>query len=164
MRRAEILALFDYSYWANELVLDAAAELPPEELTRPADLTWRNLRDTLVFALDVERSWRIRLQGQPPERWDTTLDPEDYPAVADIAEHWRRDEAEMRAWLDDLDDETLSAVVDLGPEDRFPLWTFLLHMFTHGAQQRRDAVLLLKRAGVEPPELDFLYYADDLQD
>jgi uncharacterized damage-inducible protein DinB len=160
VRRDDVVALFDYSYWANHQILAAAADLPEEELTRSPTLTWRSLRDTLVFALDVERSWRGRLRGAPPEEWDTSLRPQDYPTLSDLVEHWRRDEAEMRAWIQGLDDRTLSTVVDLGPRDRFPLWYFLMHMITHSAHQRRDAALLLRRAGREPPELDFLYYAD----
>ena len=160
MRRDDLVALFDYSYWANRQILAAAAELPDDRLATQASCTVRNLRDTLVFTLDVERSWRGRLRGEPRERWDTSLRAEDYPTVADLAEHWRRDEAEMQAWLHDLDDAALSSTIDLGPKDRFPLWYFLVHVLTHSAHQRRDAALLLREAGREPPELDFLYYAD----
>jgi uncharacterized damage-inducible protein DinB len=160
VRQDDIEVLFDYSYWANRQILAAAAELPEEQLITQASCTVRDLRDTLVFTLDVERSWRGRLRGEPREGWDTSLRSQDYPTVADLAEHWRRDEAEMRAWLHDLDDRTLSSTIDLGPKDRFPLWCFLVHVLTHSAHQRRDAALLLREAGREPPELDFLYYAD----
>lgn len=160
MHQDDVVALFDYNYWANRQILAATAELPPEELTRPPMFTWRNLRDTLVFTLDVEGSWRARLRGEPRERWDTSLRSEDYPTLTDLAEHWGRDEADMREWLQSLDDSTLSNIVDLGPKDRFPLWYFLMHIVTHSAHQRRDAALLLRAAGREPPELYFLYYAD----
>ena len=56
----------------------------------------------------------------------------------------------MRAWLVTLDDETLDATIDLGPRDQFPLATFLLHIVTYTAQQRRDAALILERAGGSP--------------
>jgi uncharacterized damage-inducible protein DinB len=38
-----------------------------------------------------------------------------------------------------------------------------MHILTHSAHQRRDAILLLKEAGREPAEIDFLYYADQIQ-
>jgi uncharacterized damage-inducible protein DinB len=66
----------------------------------------------------------------------------------------------MRNWLNGLDDESLESIVDLGPKDRFPLSTFLLHIITHSAQQRRDAAIVLERAGHSPPEIEFLNYAD----
>jgi hypothetical protein len=50
----DVVTLFDCSYWANRQILLAAAELPVERPTEQAKtLTWRNLSDTLVFALDV---------------------------------------------------------------------------------------------------------------
>ena len=66
----------------------------------------------------------------------------------------------MTAWLDSLDDASVEGIVDLGPKDVFPMSTFLLHIVTHSAQQRRDAAILLERAGHGPPEIDFLYFAD----
>jgi uncharacterized damage-inducible protein DinB len=163
MRREDVITLFDYSYWANRQILDAAAQLPEKALDGPARFTWRTLRDTLLFTLDVERSWRGRLRGEPRQTWDVPLRAEDYPTLRDLAQRWRGDELEMRAWLEGLDDVALSSVVDLGPKDRFPLWYFLLHMITHSIHQRRDAALLLKQAGRDPPELDFLYYVDQIQ-
>jgi uncharacterized damage-inducible protein DinB len=80
--------------------------------------------------------------------------------VATLGHAWDEDEAEMRAWLLHLNEDDLSNVVDLGPKDRFPLWVFLTHVITHSTQQRRDAALILERAGHTPPEIDFLYYAD----
>jgi uncharacterized damage-inducible protein DinB len=70
----------------------------------------------------------------------------------------------MVDWLHGLDDERLAAIVDLGPKDQFPLWFFLVHIVTHGTEQRRDASILLKNLGYEAPELEFLWYADSLSD
>jgi uncharacterized damage-inducible protein DinB len=164
MRKADVLTLFDYSYWATGQVLQTAEQLSAEEFVAPTDVTYRNLRGTLVHALDVERSWRLRLRGEPRETWDAELEDEEFPTVRSLAEAWHEDEAEMRAWLEGLDDERLEAIVDLGAKDRFPLTSFLLHIVTHTTQQRRDAAILLDRAGHAPPEIDFLYYADSLGD
>jgi uncharacterized damage-inducible protein DinB len=68
----------------------------------------------------------------------------------------------MRAWIGGLDDEALVAIQDLGDGDRFPLWYYLFHIVTHSEQQRRDAQLILRHLGHEPPDLEFLYYADSL--
>jgi hypothetical protein len=61
-----------------------------------------------------------------------------------------------------LSDDDLAAAVDLGSADRFPLWYYLMHVVTHSAQQRRDAALIMEKAGTAAPEIDFLYYADSL--
>jgi uncharacterized damage-inducible protein DinB len=158
--KVDLLTLFDYSYWATGQILATAERLSPEEFVAPSDISYRNLRGTLVFALDVERSWRRRIRGEPRATWDAELPADTFPTVRSLAETWSEDEAEMRRWLESLDEDAVDAIVDLGPKDRLPLSSFLLHILTHTAHQRRDAVILLEHAGQSPPEIDFLYYAD----
>jgi uncharacterized damage-inducible protein DinB len=162
MRTIDIEALFDFTYWANRQILDAAAAIPVEEFVQPVSITYRDLRATLVHTLDVEMSWRRRLRGEPKEVWDASLSVDDYPTVAALAAHWARDETEMRAWIESLSDADLTAIQDLGNTDQFPLWYYLVHIVTHSEQQRRDAQLILRHFGHEPPDLEFLYYADSL--
>ena len=162
MRRIDITALFDFTYWANRQILAAASDLPAEAFTAPVGFTYRNLRGTLVHTLDVELSWRRRLRGEPREVWDQSLADADYATVAPLAAEWAGDEAQMRAWLQSLRDDDLAAIVDLGNADRFPLWYYLMHVATHSTQQRRDAALILENLGHSPPDLEFLYYADSL--
>ena len=162
MRTVDIEALFDFTYWADRMVLEASSALPAEAFSRPVSITYRDLRGTLVHTLDVEMSWRRRLRGDPRTVWDASLAVEDFPTVAALAERWARDEAEMRAWIHGLTDADLVAIQDLGDGDRFPLWFYLVHIVTHSEQQRRDAQLILRHVGSEPPDLEFLYYADSL--
>jgi uncharacterized damage-inducible protein DinB len=162
VRSVDVLALFDFSYWATRTLLTVASDLTPEEWTAPSDVTPRDLRATLVHALDVEWSWRLRLMRRPEEEWgpEAELKPSDHPTPAKLAEHWKRDEAEMREWLATLDDDTLERDIDLGGRDRFPLWYFLMHIVVHSQQQRSDAAVLLTRLGHSPGDVEFLNYAD----
>ena len=162
MRTVDIEALFDFTYWANRKILEAATAVPVEGFTRPVTITYRDLRGTLVHTLDVELSWRRRLRGQPKAVWDASIEVDDYPMADALAEHWARDEVEMREWLATLTDDDLLAIQDLGNTDRFPLWFYLIHIVTHSEQQRRDAQLILRHLGHEPPVLEFLSYADSL--
>lgn len=161
MRTSDVRQLFDYCYWVTWRLLDAAERLPTDRFLDPTTVTSRDLRATLVHELDVEWSWRLNVQGRPMEEWapDAELRPADYPDVASIRDHWRRDEAETRAWLEsmsdaDLDVETTSAFTS----DRRPLWQYLVHLLTHAAQQQADAATLLTRAGESPGELGFLEF------
>lgn len=165
MRRQDLLTLFGFNYWANRHLLAVAAALTSEEWMAPSDLTTRDLRATLVHALDVEWSWRARLQKRPKPEWapDKELRPADYPDVPTLAAHWARDEAEMLGWIGSLDDATLGAPwSDEGEKKGFPLWYFLVHIITHSQQQRSDAALLLTRAGHSPGNIEFLDYADTI--
>lgn len=162
MRKSDAVRLFDYSYWATDQILTATGEVDARDFVSESKLTYRSLRGTLVFALDVEQSWRRRLAGEDREVWDRSLDEEDFPSVESIRVAWGEDEAEMRAWLTSFGDEEIEAMVELGSKDRFPLSYFILHMTTHGIHQRRDCVLLLESFGVTSPEMDFLYFADSV--
>jgi uncharacterized damage-inducible protein DinB len=159
--------LFDFSYWMKDRLLAQASKLSAAEFTVPSALTTRDLRGTLVHTLDVEWSWRARLQRQPEEVWKKDLPISDYPTVAALAAHWRRDEAEMRAWLATLDDEILAREFDLEPstatatpKERYPLWYYVLHIHTHTHQQLADAAILLTRMRQSPGNIEFLDYAD----
>jgi uncharacterized damage-inducible protein DinB len=164
MRREDFDLLFDYNRWANRQLVHAAGAVPGDVFVAPPTVTYRGLRGTLVHALDVERSWRLRLAGEPREVWDTTLSEDDFPSAAAVAGRWEAEEADRRSWLDTLDDAALDREVDLGPRDRFPLAYFLIHIVTHSAQQRRDVATILEQAGHTPPEIEFLYFADSLRD
>ena len=156
MRTSDVLRLFDYMYWVNHRLLDAAEELANNQLTATAEITTRDLRATLVHELDVEWSWRLNLQGRLTDA-EEDLRPEDYPDVAAIREHWRRDEAEMRAWLDGLTDENLAAPVASSlTDDARPLWQYLLHIVFHATQQQADAATLLTLAGHSPGDIGYL--------
>jgi uncharacterized damage-inducible protein DinB len=160
VRQSEIATLFDYSYWAHRRVLTTAARLTDGQFTLRSVIVGRDLRATLVHALDTECSWRLRLQGRPEEEWRKTLPASDYRNLAALVEHWARDEAEMRAWIATLDDATLARSADLGPGPQPPLWYFLVHIVTHSQQHRAESAQLLTQLGHSPGDLDFLDYAD----
>ena len=164
MRRQDLETLFGFSYWMKDRVLACAAKLTTAEFQAPSGLTTRDLRGTLVHTLDVEGSWRARLQGRPEEVWKKELPLSDYPTAKALIDHWQRDEREMRAWLASLDDEKLAQIHDLEPgsppNERFPLWYYVLHIHTHTQQQLGDAAVLLTRMRQSPGNIEFLEYAD----
>jgi uncharacterized damage-inducible protein DinB len=162
VRQRDALRLFEYNYWANWKLLESATQATAEQFTAPASITWRNLRGTLVHTLDVERSWRQRLRGEDEAKWQGELPEERFATVAELETYWRADAREMLDWVSDIGDQRLSADIDLGPRDRFPLWYFLVHVVTHGTEQRRDGSIILKSFGHETPELEFLWFADSL--
>lgn len=159
MRKAELALLFEYLYWVRDRVLTAAAELEPKEFTADDTVATRDLRATLVHELDVQWSWRERLRsGSFPEEED--LEPGQYETVGALADHWRRDEAAMRLWLDALTDDQLAAPPP-GEKSGLPLWYYGMHLFTHGMQQFSEAAVLLTRAGHSPGDVGFLEFANN---
>ena len=157
MRKDELSVLFDYLYWVRDQVLSAAARVPEPEFASGETVTTRDLRATLVHELDVQWSWRERLRtGAFPEGDD--LEPGDYATADAVADHWRRDEADMRSWLEGLTDDALAAPPP-GQEGGLPLWYFGMHLFSHSLQQFSEAAVLLTRAGHSPGDIGFLEFA-----
>ena len=151
---------FGYLYWIRDRALTQAAELTAEAFMDSAPVAYRDLRGTLVHELDVERSWRLRLQGAPIDAWDITLQAADYPDVATLAEHWSRDEADMFAWLSGLTDDDLSAPVTVNGLEGFPLATYLVHIVMHGIESFSAAALLLHQRGQSMGDVGYLDYVD----
>ena len=164
MRKADVELLFDYLFWLRDRILSAATQLSPEEFTSSETVWSRDLRATLVHELDVEFSWRERLRGEPLEKWgpDAELKPEAYPTLEALADHWRRDQAEMRSWLAALSDEAL-ATKPPSEKELFPLWFYVMHLLSHAIQQCTVAGVLLTRVGQSPGDLEFLDFADTLK-
>ncbi|MDQ3541882.1 MAG: hypothetical protein M3440_14470, partial [Chloroflexota bacterium] len=158
VRHPDIVTLFDFMYWVNHRLLDAADRLALEQFSAPSTTTTRDLRATLVHELDVEWSWRLNLQNRLAGD-EVELTPEDFPDVASLRERWERDEAEMRAWLGTFTDQHLaSEVASTFTCDRRLLWQYLVHILTHAAQQQADAATLLTAAGHSPGEIGFIAY------
>lgn len=160
MRAGEAAELFDYLYWIRDTVLAAAARLPEPGFTAADDgATNRDLRATLVHELDVQWSWRERLKGADWDDWgpDADLKADDYPTLDALTEHWRRDEAVMRAWIASLFDGDLDAS-PVRDEDTLPLRQFVMHLVSHGIQQFSEAAVLLTRAGHSPGDIGYLEF------
>ena len=156
MRSSEIGDLYGYLYWIRDRVLAAAENAGPDALPSTHPGSARDLRATLVHELDVESGWRARLSGAE----EIDLDSADFPTLGSIAEHWQRDEAEMRRWLATLTDEALAAPPPREADQSFPLWYYLVHVVSHGIQELEEAVVLLGLSGHAPRDLGFLDYAD----
>jgi uncharacterized damage-inducible protein DinB len=162
MRKTELLTLFDYLAWLREQIVAATGELATEEFISPETVTARDLRGTLVHLIDVEASWRSRLEAatSDPSVHPTELDPLAYSTADAVATHWRADAAETRRWLAELTDAELAA--DSPVEDRagYPLWVYLAHVVMHGIEECEDANVLVRRAGHAPAALGFLDFWD----
>lgn len=164
MGPTDITALFAYLYWIRDRALAQAADLTAEAFVDPSTVAYRDLRATLVHELDVERSWRLRLQGAPDDVWDVTLAPADYPDVATLADHWQRDEAETLGWLAKLTDTDLAEGMTANGLEGFTLSTYLVHVVMHGIESLSAAAILLQQAGHSMGDVGYLDFIDVVGD
>jgi uncharacterized damage-inducible protein DinB len=151
--------LYDYNYWANAKILEAAEHVSEVQFIEETKDGYRSLRGTLVHMLSAEWIWRSRWQGTSPME---NLREEDLPTLGALCERWREEEQQMRAFLAVLGEEEVQRVVRYtnarGQTYAAPLWQMMGHLVNHGTQHRSEAAVILSRLGYSPGDLDLLIY------
>jgi uncharacterized damage-inducible protein DinB len=160
MNQNDILALFDYNYWATTRVLSAAANLTPDQFTAPAGLSHGSVRGALAHTLIAEIVWRLRcaegisLAALPADS--------DFPTVDVLRERWHDEEQKMRTYLKSLTNVALNQTVHYKTTKGVPyenvLWNLLAHVINHGTQFRSEAAVALTAYGHSPGDLDLLAF------
>jgi uncharacterized damage-inducible protein DinB len=146
-----------YSAWATVRLLDTAAKLSPEELTRDFGTADRSVLGTLAHTFGADRVWLARVTGQPQRglaeadrEWATIL--REWPAVFDGWREWARPMTDERV-LDVLDYTDLK-----GNPWQQSLWQIVLHVVNHGTHHRGQVSGFLRSMGYTPPPLDLIAY------
>jgi uncharacterized damage-inducible protein DinB len=156
---AEALRLhLDYTQWATQRLLDAAAELTPEELNRDFGTSEHSVLGTLVHTFGADRIWLWRLTGGTNPGFISDADrslavlQSDWPAVL---ERWR-------LWAANLTDEAADVALDYkdmkGNPYRQPIWQLVLHVVNHGTHHRGQVSGFLRAMGRTPPPLDLVVF------
>ncbi len=151
-----------YNTWANELVYDAAAELPDGAYRTPRPAAYfSSLHGTLNHILVGDRVWMARFEAV--DAGVTSLDQILFDDLAELRAEREAEDARIERYTagltaeaiaGDLQFRTLVKPLDLS----MPLWQALGHFFNHQTHHRGQAHALLKEAWVEPPSLDLVYY------
>ena len=160
MNQSDILTLYNYNYWANARVLDAAANVTADQFTAPFNVSHGSLCGALVHILAAEIVWRLRCQeGISP----AALPAEnEFPTLATLRDRWAAEETAMRSFLATLTDERLAQTVQYrttkGVRSENVLWHLLAHVVNHGTQFRAEAAVALTTYGQSPGDLDMLLF------
>jgi uncharacterized damage-inducible protein DinB len=155
----DLTALFDYSYWANNRLLEVLSRLTPEQFTQPVAGSYGSIRNTMVHMLSAEWGWLDRCGGT---RRGAALRATDYPTLGSLFDRWGQVESYVREFLSTLRDEDLNRVVEFavggGPTHAMPLGELMHHAAIHGVHHRGQLALLLRVLGHAPGNFDILFY------
>jgi uncharacterized damage-inducible protein DinB len=151
MNLADLQTLLDYHYWARDRALDAAATLTPEQFTRDLGSSFKSVRDTLAHLYSAEWAWYQRWHGTSP----TAMLPFDrFPDVASIRTAWADHEANVRAFVNGLDEAGIGKVFEFrllsGQEASAVFWQMLQHMVNHASYHRGQVTTMLRQLGAQP--------------
>lgn len=154
-----IQALYDYNYWANERILEAAAALPPAQYHQEHGHSWGSIHTVLLHMMNAEWIWLSRWKGISPRAFPGSGD---YPDAAAIKKRWREIETEMRAFVAEQDEQSLQREVTytntIGKEYRLILWQMMVHVPNHGTHHRGELATMLATLQAPHPEEDWLHY------
>jgi len=160
MTLEDLRRLLEYHYWARDRVLDAAATLSHDDLTRDLGGSFPSVRDTLVHLYAAERVWCSRWLGESP----ASLSPGDtFDDVAALRQAWAEHEARMRSVLESFGEEGAERVVEYrdtrGKTWRQPFGEMLQHVVNHGSYHRGQVTTMLRQMQAAPPaSMDLLTF------
>ncbi|HVZ49788.1 MAG TPA: DinB family protein [Gemmatimonadaceae bacterium] len=160
MRASDLVTLLDYSCWARDRVLAAAAKLTPEQYVKPMGNSFSSVRDTIVHLYAAEWIWVKRILGELPVKFPP---PETFPDVASVRAAWAETEQKLRAFVGALDDGGVDRVVEYQTLSYGPgsstIAQIIQHVVNHGSYHRGQVTTMIRQLGGEPAKgLDLILY------
>lgn len=164
MNVSDIKHLFNYTEWANGLAMDAAAQLPDENLRRDFGISHKSIFGTLVHMAGAEWIWVERWHGRSPakaEAW-SLWSTESCADLRMLNERWR-DLIDRRAqFVSELDEDRLASELAFnllsGDPSSMRLVDQMQHVANHATMHRGQVVGMIRQLGLEPPSTDLLFY------
>lgn len=159
MNLRTIRYLYDYTNWANHIVLDATEAISAEEQLRDRGVSHQSIHGTLLHMLFAEWVWLTRWKGSAPI---APLRIEDYPTLAVLRQQWQQIEAEYTTFIAALTEEALQENLQYkdtkGNEYSNPLVLLMQHVVNHATLHRGQVISMIRQLGIPPPATDFLFF------
>jgi len=153
MNLAYLQTLLDYHYWARDVLLDAVTELPHEQFIKPAESSFRSVRDTVAHIYAADWIWYTRWIGQAPT---SLIAYDQFPDATSIRKAWKDLESNVRQLVDNLGEDGINRAFDYrllsGAPDTAPFWQMLVHVVNHGSYHRGQVTTLMRQLGAHPPK------------
>ena len=164
MNLTDVRRLFDYTEWANDLAMTAAANLSDEHLRHDFGISHKSIFGTLLHIAGADWIWWERWNGRSPSKdeawslWTT----ESCANLAALQDRWSNVIDGRMRFISELDEDRLSAELPFkllsGHPNSMPLCDQMQHVVNHNTMHRGQVVGMLRQLGIEPPATDLLFY------
>jgi uncharacterized damage-inducible protein DinB len=152
-----------YNEWANRVIFDAVAALPPGEAEKPRTSLFRNIVHSLNHNYVIDRIFQAHLEGRT--HGYTARNTPEHPPLAEL----RRSQAEVDAWYvrwaDGIAEPALEETVRFefvgGGEGAMTRGQMLLHVVNHTSYHRGFVADLFYQVPAKPPITDLTVYLRD---
>jgi uncharacterized damage-inducible protein DinB len=166
MDTALVRGLASYHRWANAVMADHVAQLPPEQLPVDRGLSFTSILGTLNHILVADRIWMARFEGLPSP--GLALDQILYADPAAFAMERAAYDDHIAGFFDGVDAAWLGTPLRYGRAGstevrKRPHWVLAVHVFNHATYHRGQIAAVMNQLGHWPPESDFPaapYFAD----
>ncbi|HEY7336643.1 MAG TPA: DinB family protein [Bryobacteraceae bacterium] len=163
MTAQEARLLIRYSGWASRKLIEAAANLTPEERGSPMGVSHESVQQTLAHIYFADSAWYTRtVDSSRP-----VPNPEDRPTLESLSSVWQDLQGKWEAWTDSISDADLErvAVYKLrdGSPGETPVWQIVTHVVNHATLHRGQVVAILRQLDIKPPATDILWYYRELK-
>ncbi len=155
---------FAHNRWANEILLNSLASMPPEQYSATPCSGNGSIAATTAHLVLVQQSWIAYLSGAAKleEAFAMVRKGGELPDVAAVHARWTQVDEETGDYLDELTDEAFvtekSFTVPGGVSSSLPLWQMLLQVSSHGVHTRGQIISAIRSTGAKPPEVSFLNF------
>ena len=164
MNLTDIRHLFDYTEWANNLAMDAAAKLSDEHLCHDFGISHKSIFGTLLHMAGADWIWMERWHGRSPTRseawalWTT----DSCGNLAALKDRWGNLVDARGRFVAELNEERLNAELAFkllsGDASSMRLVDQMHHIANHATMHRGQVVGMIRQLGFEPPSTDLLFY------
>ena len=157
-----VRSLFEYNQWANEQLLEAAARVDEEELTREREVIFGSIQGLLLHNLASHMSWLMKWTGETPPV--ARIEPG--RVMAAIRESYATAHERLQDFLGSLTDARLDEVSPLlDPQEdgewrtwHRPTWQVMLSVGSHAMAHRAEVAMILSALDSSPGEIDYSYF------
>lgn len=152
-----------YNKWANDRVLAAIAELPPDEVYKKRAAAFGGMIFTLAHVNIVDRIWKAHLIGEAHGYTSRTTD---HPEPLETLTQKLREIADWYIdYADAMHESLLNDVVRFdfvgGGSGDMTRGDILLHVCNHKALHRGHLGDMFYQSGFRPPSIDLPVYMRD---
>ena len=147
----------DYTAWASQCLMDVAATLTQEELTRDFKTADKTVLGTLVHIYSAERVWLSLAKAEPGAKFGTREDRD----LSSLQTEWPALYQRWKQWLRDSCGEDVARPISFQVKGRTcarPAWQVVLHLVNHATHHRGQVSGFLRAMGQTPPPLDLMHY------
>ena len=164
MNLSDIKHLFDYTEWANQLAMDAAAKLPDGDLRRDVGISHKSIFGTLLHMAGAEWIWLERWNGRSPakaEAWSQWT-VETCADLSTLTDRWRNLIDSRTRFISGLNEDQLETELAFkllsGDASSMRLVHQMQHIVNHSTMHRGQVVGMIRQLGIDPPATDLIFY------